>query len=196
MGIAGTEVAKEASDIILMDDNFASLVRAVVWGRCVYDAIRKFLQFQLTVNVSAVVIAVVSAIATTVTGDRKPQSILTAVQLLWVNLIMDTLAALALATDKPTDALLDRKPSKRTEPIINSSMFMQIIGQAVYQIVVCLLLFFLGPVYWWPVGTTRLNEPPAGFVTATVIFNTFIFCQIFNELNSRSITSGKDQFND
>jgi P-type Ca2+ transporter type 2C len=190
MGIAGTEVAKEASDIILMDDNFASLVRAVVWGRCVYDAIRKFLQFQLTVNVSAVVIAVVSAIATTVTGSKKPQSILTAVQLLWVNLIMDTLAALALATDKPTDALLNRKPSKKSEPLISSIMFMQIIGQAIYQIVVCLVLFFLGPIFWWPVGVLKTNEPPSGFITATVIFNTFIFCQIFNEVNSRSISKG------
>ena len=191
MGIAGTEVAKEASDIILMDDNFASLVRAVVWGRCVYDAIRKFLQFQLTVNVSAVVIAVVSAIATTVSGPKKPTSILTAVQLLWVNLIMDTLAALALATDEPSDKLLDRMPSKKTEPLINSLMFMQIIGQAIYQIVVCLVLFFVGPVYWWPTGgALAQDEPPSGYVTATIIFNTFIFCQVFNEFNSRSITRG------
>jgi Ca2+-transporting ATPase len=94
MGIAGTAVAKEASDIILMDDNFASLVRAVVWGRCIYDAIRKFLQFQLTVNVSAVVITFVTAFTTTVGGKNNPASALTAVQLLWVNLIMDTLAAL------------------------------------------------------------------------------------------------------
>jgi Ca2+-transporting ATPase len=97
MGIAGTEVAKEASSIILMDDNFASIVKAVAWGRCVNDSVRKFLQFQLTVNVTAVLIAFISAII-----DKDDSSVLSAVQLLWVNLIMDTLAALALATDTPT----------------------------------------------------------------------------------------------
>jgi Ca2+-transporting ATPase len=187
MGIAGTEVAKEASDIILLDDNFASLVKAVVWGRCVYDAIRKFLQFQLTVNVSAVVIALVSAIYTTVTTP-DPQSVLTAVQLLWVNLIMDTLAALALATDKPSIALLQRKPSKKDDPIISSEMVAQIIGQAIYQIVVCLVLYFNGKNWWIPtVPLPGEPNPAAGIVAETIIFNTFIFCQIFNEINSRSL---------
>ncbi|KAI8898209.1 hypothetical protein BC833DRAFT_590681 [Globomyces pollinis-pini] len=188
MGIAGTEVAKQASDIILMDDNFASLVKAVVWGRCVYDAIRKFLQFQLTVNVSAVVITVVTAVHTTVTGDKRAESALTTIQLLWVNLIMDTLAALALATDLPTDALLDRKPSKRTDDLVNIEMKRQIIGQAIYQIVVCLAVYFWGPSYF---GNARTlgdgKEPYIGYVTATLIFNIFIFCQVFNEINSRSI---------
>lgn len=187
MGIAGTEVAKEASDIILLDDNFASLVKAVVWGRCVYDAIRKFLQFQLTVNVSAVVIAIVTALYTTITSPY-PESVLTAVQLLWVNLIMDTLAALALATDKPSSALLQRKPSKKDEPIISSEMFAQIVGQAVYQIVVCLVLYFNGKT-WWPPAPTKAGEhvPAVGYVAETIIFNTFIWCQIFNEINARSL---------
>ena len=190
MGIAGTEVAKEASDIILMDDNFASLVKAVVWGRCVYDAIRKFLQFQLTVNISAVVIATITAIYTTVTGDRKPVSVLTAVQLLWVNLIMDTLAALALATDKPSLALLKRAPSKKNEPIVSSAMSMQILGQAFYQVIVCLVLYFAGPV-WWPYEKSDTQPaPPGGYVTNSIVFNAFIFCQIFNEINCRSLSQG------
>lgn len=88
LGIAGTEVTKEASDIILMDDNFASLVKAVVWGRCVYDSIRKFLQFQLTVNISAVMITFVTAYVSTGSGDFSPQGVFSPVQLLWVNLIM------------------------------------------------------------------------------------------------------------
>ena len=88
MGIAGTEVAKEASSIVLMDDNFSSIVKAISWGRCVNDAVRKFLQFQLTVNITAVVISFVSAII-----DDENSSVLTAVQLLWVNLIMDTYVA-------------------------------------------------------------------------------------------------------
>jgi Ca2+-transporting ATPase len=188
MGIAGTEVAKEASDIILMDDNFASLVKAVLWGRCVYDAIRKFLQFQLTVNVSAVCITVISALHTTVTGYKKPESILTAIQLLWVNLIMDTMAALALATDNPTDELLNRMPSPRSEPMISPPMFKQIMGQALFQIVACLSLYFLGPTIV-PFDPTRDETVPSGKIMASLVFNTFIFCQIFNEINSRSITS-------
>jgi Ca2+-transporting ATPase len=96
MGIAGTEVAKEASDIILMDDNFTSIVKAMSWGRTVNDAVKKFLQFQITVNITAVILTFVSAVAS---GDEN--SVLTAVQLLWVNLIMDTFAALALGKMRP-----------------------------------------------------------------------------------------------
>ncbi|WZZ21438.1 hypothetical protein YC2023_122825 [Brassica napus] len=106
MGIAGTEVAKESSDIIILDDNFASVVKVVRWGRSVYANIQKFIQFQLTVNVAALIINVVAAISS---GDVP----LTAVQLLWVNLIMDTLGALALATEPPTDHLMGRPPVGR-----------------------------------------------------------------------------------
>lgn len=189
MGIAGTQVAKEASDIILMDDNFASLVKAVVWGRCVYDAIRKFLQFQLTVNVSAVIITVVSALHTTITGEKNPISVLTAIQLLWVNLIMDTLAALALATDEPTDELLNRLPSKKSEKIVNNEMLRNIIGQALYQIVSCLVIYFNGQA-WFPDDRKLEGQPPSGYITATMVFNVFICCQVFNEINCRSISKG------
>ncbi len=91
MGMTGTQIAKNASDIILLDDNFKSIVRAVVWGRNVYDSIRKFLQFQLTVNVIALGLIIISAAII-------KQSVFATVQMLWVNLIMDSLAALALAT--------------------------------------------------------------------------------------------------
>jgi Ca2+ transporting ATPase len=94
MGITGTQVSKNASDIILLDDNFQSIVRAVVWGRNVYLSIRKFLQFQLTVNIIAVCISLISAAVIR-------QAIFASVQMLWVNLIMDSLAALALATEPP-----------------------------------------------------------------------------------------------
>jgi Ca2+ transporting ATPase len=96
MGITGTEVAKEASDIILLDDNFASIVTAVKWGRNIYTNVRKFLQFQLTVNVVAMFIVFMGGV---VVSDPP----LTSVQMLWVNLIMDTFAALALATEPPSD---------------------------------------------------------------------------------------------
>lgn len=103
MGIAGTETAKQACDIILLDDNFASIIKAVMWGRNVFDSISKFIQFQLTVNVVAITLAVIGAF----TYNESP---LSAVQMLWVNMIMDSLASLALATELPTKELLDRMP--------------------------------------------------------------------------------------
>ncbi|KAJ2821870.1 plasma membrane calcium, partial [Coemansia sp. 'formosensis'] len=130
MGIAGTEVAKEASSIVLLDDNFKSIVRACMWGRTVNDAVKKFLQFQITVNITAVLIAFVSSIA-----DKEEKSVFTAVQLLWINLIMDSFAALALATDPPTDDLLDRLPEKSDAPLITFTMWKNIIGQSVFQVV-------------------------------------------------------------
>lgn len=167
MGVSGTEVAKEASSIILMDDNFSSIVRAISWGRCVNDAVKKFLQFQLTVNVTAVVLTLVSA----VTSDDQ-QSVLTAVQLLWVNLIMDTLAALALATDPPTPSLLKRRPEPRTAPLITRSMWKMIVGQAIYQIIVILTLMY----------TNILNLNDDKDTLATMVFTAFVFCQFFNEI--------------
>jgi hypothetical protein len=94
------QVAKEAADIVIMDDNFSSIVKSVLWGRSVFNSIRKFLQFQLTVNFVALVVAFVGALV----GGRIPLNVL---QLLWVNLIMDTMGALALATEEPNPALLD-----------------------------------------------------------------------------------------
>lgn len=112
MGTARTDVPKEASDIILTDDNFSSIVKAVMWGRNVYNSISKFLQFQLTVNVVAVIVAFTGACIT-------QDSPLKAVQMLWVNLIMDTtwLASLALATESPTESLLLQKPYGRNKPL-------------------------------------------------------------------------------
>ncbi|GAA5800238.1 hypothetical protein HPULCUR_005663 [Helicostylum pulchrum] len=174
MGIAGTEVAKEASSIILMDDNFSSIIKAIMWGRCVNDAVKKFLEFQITVNLTAVITTFISAVAS---EDQK--SVLTAVQLLWVNLIMDTFAALALATDPPTPELLDRMPDPRSAPLITLKMWKMIIGQAIFQIVVTLVLLY-GDV---------LGYEPESAVLQTVVFNTFVFCQIFNEINCRRIDS-------
>lgn len=167
MGIAGTEVAKEASSIILMDDNFASIVKAISWGRCVNDAVRKFLEFQLTVNVTAVILTFISGVA-----SEKQKSVLTAVQLLWVNLIMDTLAALALATDPPTDELLQRGPEPKSAPLISIRMWKMIIGQSIFQIVVTFVLLY-GRI---------LDYDPEDVVLQTIVFNTFVFCQIFNEI--------------
>ncbi|KAI1628781.1 Ca2+-transporting ATPase [Exophiala viscosa] len=175
MGIAGTEVAKEASSIILLDDNFSSTITALMWGRAVNDAVKKFLQFQITVNITAVILTFVSAVS-----NDSNHSVLTAVQLLWVNLIMDTLAALALATDAPTKAILDRPPQPKSEPLITVNMWKMIIGQAIYQLVVTLILYFAGmSIFSYEMHQrTELN---------TIVFNSFVWMQIFNELNNRRL---------
>ena len=176
MNISGTEVAKEASDIILMDDNFASIVLALMWGRAVNDAVRKFLQFQITVNITAVLLAFISAVA-----SSEEESVLTAVQLLWVNLIMDTMAALALATDPPSRKILDRKPDTKSAPLISTTMWKMIIGQAIYQLVITLILNFAGSKIFNLVGDTEHKE------LQTLVFNTFVWMQIFNALNNRRL---------
>ncbi|KAK4642329.1 plasma membrane calcium [Podospora bellae-mahoneyi] len=178
MGIAGTEVAKEAAAIILMDDNFASIVKGISWGRAVNDAVKKFLQFQLTVNVTAVVVTFVTAVA-----SDKEESVLNAVQLLWVNLIMDTFAALALATDPPTDSILNRAPDKKTAPLINTRMGKMIIGQAICQLAITLVLHFAGPTLMG-YDMTNLDQQEH---MKTLVFNTFVWLQIFNQLNSRRL---------
>lgn len=142
MGINGTEVAREASAIILLDDNFNSIVKAVMWGRNIYDAIKKFIQFQLTVNVVAVCITLIGA-------ALLKQEVLKPIQMLWVNLIMDTLASLALATEPPTEELLNRKPHSRDEYIISKKMFKHIICQSIFQITIIMLLLFTGEL-WIP----------------------------------------------
>ncbi|XP_052185732.1 calcium-transporting ATPase 12, plasma membrane-type-like [Diospyros lotus] len=170
MGIQGTEVAKESSDIVILDDDFASVATVLRWGRCVYNNIQKFIQFQLTVNVAALVINFIAAVSS---GDVP----LTAVQLLWVNLIMDTLGALALATERPTDELMHRKPVGRTEPLITNIMWRNLIAQALFQIAILLTLQFR--------GKSIFNVSEA--VKNTLIFNTFVLCQVFNEFNSRNL---------
>lgn len=176
MGITGTEVAKEASSIILMDDNFASIVKALLWGRAVNDAVRKFLQFQITVNITAVLLASVTAVA-----SDKGESVLTAVQLLWVNLIMDTFAALALATDPPTRSLLGRKPDPKSAPLITLRMWKMIIGQAIYQLTVTLILHFGGE------KILSHDSPVEQARMPTLVFNTFVWMQIFNAINNRRL---------
>uniref|UniRef100_A0A669CTB0 Calcium-transporting ATPase n=1 Tax=Oreochromis niloticus TaxID=8128 RepID=A0A669CTB0_ORENI len=187
MGIAGTDVAKEASDIILTDDNFSSIVKAVMWGRNVYDSISKFLQFQLTVNVVAVIVAFTGACIT-------QDSPLKAVQMLWVNLIMDTFASLALATEPPTESLLKRKPYGRNKPLISSTMTKNILGHGVYQLIIIFTLLFVGEQIF-DIDSGRnapLHSPPSEHYT--IIFNTFVMMQLFNEINARKIHGERNVF--
>uniref|UniRef100_A0A8D0G9H9 Calcium-transporting ATPase n=1 Tax=Sphenodon punctatus TaxID=8508 RepID=A0A8D0G9H9_SPHPU len=187
MGIAGTDVAKEASDIILTDDNFTSIVKAVMWGRNVYDSISKFLQFQLTVNIVAVIVAFTGACIT-------QDSPLKAVQMLWVNLIMDTFASLALATEPPSESLLLRRPYGRNKPLISRTMMKNILGHGVYQLTIIFTLLFAGEKFFDIDSgrNTPLHSPPTEHYT--IVFNTFVMMQLFNEINARKIHGERNVF--
>ncbi|XP_065863214.1 putative calcium-transporting ATPase 13, plasma membrane-type [Euphorbia lathyris] len=174
MGIQGTEVAKESSDIVILDNSFASVATVLKWGRCVYNNIQKFIQLQLTANAAGFVINFVAAVS----AGKVP---LTAVRLLWVNLIMDTLGAtlgaLALATEQPTKDLMDKKPVGQTEPLITNIMWRNLLSQAFYQIIVLLTLQFRGE------SIFGVSEE----VNDTLIFIIFVLCQVFNEFNARKL---------
>jgi len=183
MGINGTEIAREAAHIIILDDNFASIANSVKWGRCIFDNIRKFLTFQMTLNVSAILLAFIAA----ATNYGTP---LNAVQFMWINLIQDTMAALALATEKPTDDLLQRKPYARDSVIITRSMWRNIFGQGLFQVIVlCILLYAIDSngyhlILPWVQSGKNVEVPTVHY---TLIFNTFVWLQIFNEFNSRKL---------
>lgn len=174
MGIAGTEVAKESADVIILDDNFSTIVTVAKWGRSVYINIQKFVQFQLTVNVVALIVNFSSAC---LTGNAP----LTAVQLLWVNMIMDTLGALALATEPPNDDLMKRSPVGRKGNFISNVMWRNILGQSLYQFLIVWYLQTRGKAVF------RLDGPDPDLILNTLIFNTFVFCQVFNEISSREM---------
>ncbi|KAF0696122.1 Aste57867_13098 [Aphanomyces stellatus] len=242
MGIAGTDLAKEAADIIIMDDCFSSIKQSVLWGRCVYDNIRKFLQFQLTVNIVALSLTFLSALS----GFAPP---LNAVMMLWVNLIMDTMGALALGTETPKPELLLRHPYKKDASLVSRIMIKNILVQSAFQLATLLLLLFSGPsilnvrkgnacvsaTYSWkadltvpartpcamlfdqsacpslncstyvplvPMLNQSLTTPPnvpfdcvnsvcdvSDYRHFTFIFNVFVFSQIFNEINARSVSN-------
>ncbi|KAF7561459.1 hypothetical protein G7046_g2684 [Stylonectria norvegica] len=178
MGIQGTEVAKEAASIILLDDNFASIVKAVSWGRTVNDAVKKFCQFQFTINITAGIITVVSELA----GD----SIFTVVQLLWINLIMDIFASLAFATDSPSPEFLKRRPEPRNAPIVSITMWKMILGQAIYQLVAMFVVHY---------GAWDLFNPDTEFEIErlqTLAFNMYVWMQFFNQHNCRRVDNKLD----
>ncbi|KHG01118.1 Calcium-transporting ATPase 2, plasma membrane-type -like protein [Gossypium arboreum] len=174
MGISGTEVAKESADVIILDDNFSTIVTVAKWGRSVYINIQKFVQFQLTVNIVALIVNFSSAC---LTGTAP----LTAVQLLWVNMIMDTLGALALATEPPTDELMKRAPVGKKGNFISNVMWRNILGQSFYQFMVIWYLQVKGK------GMFSLDGPDSDLKLNTIIFNSFVFCQVFNEISSRNM---------
>jgi Ca2+-transporting ATPase len=179
MGISGTQIAMNASDIVLLDDNFASIVQAIRWGRNVLNTIRKFLQFQLGINMAAVIVTFVGSITT----GTAP---LSTVQLLWINLIMDSFGALGLASDEPDQSILEEPPQRRADPLLTTAMIRYICVQALYQTFVVLFLIFLGDrIFIYP--NMQLPAIVPSIKAKTMVFNSFILMQITNIICARTI---------
>ena len=200
MGLAGTQIAKDACDIVLLDDNFASIVTAANWGRNVFDSISKFLQFQLTVNIVACTLAIVGAFAFQI-------SPIAAIQMLWINLIMDSLASLALATEPPSPDQLLRPPVNRTASLVTTQMWCNMIGHSVYQLIICLWLLFepsFSPVIPGQNATSAFfgYEDGASYYKRThlpsehysVIFHCFVLMTLVNEVNCRKLKGEANVF--
>lgn len=168
MGISGTEVSKEASDIVLLDDSFATIVKAVEWGRNIYENFKRFISFQLTVNIASVICVFVSVLM----GLKAP---FTALQLLWINIIMDGPPALTLGLEPNYSDLMSRKPTDRAENIISKNMFVRIFTTGIYVSIVFLCQYhfnFLGA---------------APDEMGTVLFTLFVLFQLFNAFNCREL---------
>ena len=189
MGIRGTDIAKDAADVVLLDDSFSSIVTACKYGRNIYDCIRKFVQFQLTTNVVAVFMTFLG-------GIILKDSPLNAIQMLWVNLIMDSFASLALATEDPTDALLDRKPYSRDASILTPMMLLNIFSQSIFQVIVLTVIIFYGDYIFGVPSDRELEHFTWNNVNGyhfTIFFNIFVYMQVFNSINARKLQ--KNEYN-
>lgn len=229
MGIAGTEVSKEASNIVLLDDSFSTIVKAVQWGRSLYENIQRFIQFQLTINVSALLITFLGIV---LFGVKAPFTVL---QLLWINVIMDTLASMALCSEPPRPEVMKLPPKRRDESILTPVMIRTIFHTAAYFIVVMLSLLvlmrardgepgFLGSDGAWAVevggatvvvpqddpklrhiegdqweykdekGRTLSATPTFTVYQASLFFSIYVFFQVWNQINARSLTPEQSGF--
>jgi len=190
MGITGTEVAKEASDVVLIDDNFKSIVTGVRWGRTLYQNIQRFLLFQLTVNVVALTCVFFGPFF------GIPLT-LTVPQLLWINIIMDTLAAIALCTEPPRAHYMRRKPIKRDASIITPAMGLTILGVGFCQVVLLAFVMFSGwfvhPDHLFQYGHEHLRNPD-NVEALTVLFTAFVMLTFWNIINSRSLCWSESPF--
>ena len=183
MGKRGTDIAKEAADIILLDDSFSSIITACKFGRNVYDCIRKFIQFQLTTNVVAVFMSLLGGIV-------LKDSPLNCIEMLWVNLIMDSFASLALATESPTQALLERKPYRREDSLLTPMMIVNILTQGIFQIIVLSIVLFYGDVIFNVPSDRDLTHfiwNETNGYHFTLFFDVFVFLQVFNSINARKL---------
>lgn len=197
----GTAVAKEASDITIMDNSFASITKAVMWGRSLYQNIQRFILFQLTVNLVACIIVVIGAF----TGTESP---LTVTQMLWVNLIMDTFAALALASLPPSEEVMRNKPRRSDDFIISRKMYRNIIltGLTFTALLYGILQYFrISPVEslsdfnFVDFLKAMVSKPGGECLTVydlTMFFTIFVFLQFWNLFNARAFGSGHTAFHD
>jgi Ca2+-transporting ATPase len=212
MGISGTEVAKEASKIVLLDDAFSTIVKAVHWGRALYENIQRFIQFQLTINVSALVIAFLAPFF----GIRPPFTVL---QLLWINVIMDTFASIALCSEPPRDGLMQSPPKRRDESIVTGAMWQSILTTSVFYVIVMMALLIMmkgtpdqpgflgdaGETVKWMAETSggkveqltsleikQSTEGAHAMFTmrqVTIFFTAYVLFQVWNMINCRSLSS-------
>jgi Ca2+-transporting ATPase len=190
MGIAGTEVAKEASKIVLLDDSFSTIVRAVHWGRSLYENIQRFIQFQLTINVSALTIAFLGPFL----GLKPPFTVL---QLLWINVIMDTFAAIALCSEPPRPGLLSVPPKRRNESIVTRAMLWNIgITGAFFVVVMIALLVGMQHGGWFTDATDLKSKefPELSYRQVTIFFTVYVFFQVWNQINCRSLDPKESGF--
>lgn len=189
----GTSVAKEASDITIVDNSFTSIGRAVMWGRSLYQNIQRFILFQMTVNVVACLIVLFGAFM----GMQSP---LTVTQMLWVNLIMDTFAAMALASLPPSESVMRDKPRSRAAFIINSAMYKDIISTGIIFFIM-LLGFFYYLEHTDITSLLQIGHVPFGSNTGltnyelSIFFTTFVFLQFWNMFNARAFETGKSALN-
>ena len=170
---SGTEVAKEASDIVILDDNIKSISLAILYGRTIFKNIRKFIVFQLTMNIGAMSLSIIGPFI----GIDTP---VTSMQMLWINMIMDTLAALAFAYEEPLKSYMDEKPKNKSEHIINKYMYNEIFITGLYSAVLCLLFLKL------PIFRTFIRESSGDKYFMTAFFALFVFMGIFNAINART----------
>lgn len=173
----GTSVAKEASDITLLDDSFASIATAVMWGRSLYRNIQRFVLFQLTINFAAILICFVGAVF----GTDMP---LTVVQILWVNIIMDTFAAMAMASLPPNPEVMLEKPRPRNEFIITRAM-----ARTLFTCGIIMVAVLLGMLFWWTITTGGLTVRQL-----TLFFSTFVFLQFWNMFNAKGFETRHSVF--
>lgn len=174
---SGTSVAKDASDITLLDDSFASIATAVMWGRSLYRNIQRFVLFQLTINFAAIVICFVGALF----GTEMP---LTVVQILWVNIIMDTFAAMAMASLPPSPEVMRDKPRPRDEFIITRAM-----ARTIFTCGVVIVAVLLGMMLWWTIRGDGM-----GITELTLFFSTFVFLQFWNMFNAKGFETRHSVF--
>ena len=185
---SGCQVAKDNSDLVILDNDFASIHRAIKWGRAIFDNVRKFIQFQMTINI-------VLCVYVFIMGTTLGQSPLNVIQLLWANLIMDVFAAISICTEPPPKTRIITEVDEdtgsrisRRGKIINLSMWRTILGHSVYQLLVLLFLSYFGTMIFFDESFNLIFEPlldenynPTKRMTMnTIIFNTFILMNLFN----------------